>query len=330
VAELLDNSTNRAREGESEFRFDRLTREWVAVTGDRQRRPNLPTSDCPFCIGGVEAREPYAVKAFPNRWPALTPGDGVVFARLGREPTLRAPARGASEVVLYSPDHNSTFASLGSEQIRRVIDVWAGRTEALLSRREIQYVLIFENRGPDVGATISHPHSQIYAFPFVPPVAALEATVATEFGCQICIELATLEEDRARLVAANDSFVAFARFAAGWPYELILASCEHLPDLSSLDRRLRSDLASLLGDVLARYDCLFDLQLPYMLWLHPGVHLHFHAVTTRRKANTTRFVAAGELGSGVMFNPVSPEDAAAHLRAARPLPDFELRPHKTG
>jgi len=234
MPQFLDNSTNRARDGESEFRFDLLTREWVAITGDRQRRPNLPTSDCPFCIGGVEAPEPYAVKAFPNRWPALTPGDGVAFARLGREHALRAPARGASEVVLYSPDHNTTFASLGSDQIRRVIDVWAGRTEALLSRREIQYVLIFENRGPDVGATISHPHSQIYAFPFVPPVAALEAAVAIQFGCQICIELATLEEDRARLVVANDSFVAFARFAAGWPYELILASREHLPDLSSL------------------------------------------------------------------------------------------------
>jgi UDPglucose--hexose-1-phosphate uridylyltransferase len=270
------------------------------------------------------------VKAFPNRWPALTPGDGVELAHLGRELILRAPARGASEVVLYTPHHNTTLASLGSEQISRVIDVWAARTEALLSRREIQYVLVFENRGSEVGATISHPHSQIYAFPFVPPVAALEAAVATEFGCQICVELATLEEDRTRLVVANDSFVAFARFAAGWPYELILASREHLPDLSYLDRRLRSDLASLLGSVLARYDCLFDLQLPYMLWLHPGVHLHFHAVTTRRKANTTRFVAAGELGSGVMFNPVSPEDAAAHLRAAHPLPDSELRPHKTG
>ena len=135
-------------------------------------------SDCPFCIGGIEAPEPYIVKAFPNRWPALTPGDGVEFARLGRELTKRAPARGASEVVLYSPDHNTTFASLGSEQIRRVIDVWAARTEALLSRREIQYVLVFENRGPEVGATISHPHSQIYAFPFVPPVAAMEAAVA--------------------------------------------------------------------------------------------------------------------------------------------------------
>jgi UDPglucose--hexose-1-phosphate uridylyltransferase len=328
VLELLD-STNRARGGESEFRFDLLTREWVAITGDRQRRPNLPTSDCPFCIGGIEAPEPYVVKAFPNRWPALTPGDGVEFAGLERELTKRAPARGASEVVLYSPDHNTTFASLGSEQIRRVIDVWAARTDALLSRREIRYVLVFENRGPEVGATISHPHSQIYAFPFVPPVAALEAAVATQFGCQICVELATLEEDRARLVVANDSFVAFARFAAGWPYELILAPREHLPDLSSLDRRLRSNLAALLADVLGRYDRLFDQQLPYMLWLHPGVHLHFHAVTSRRRANTTRFVAAGELGSGVMFNPVAPEEAAAQLRSAVPLPDVESQPHRT-
>jgi UDPglucose--hexose-1-phosphate uridylyltransferase len=72
----------------------------VHVVRARQGRPNLPSTGCPFCVGGLEAPEPYTVKAFPNRWPALGPG--------------------RCEVVLYTPEHDATFASLGDEGQRRV------------------------------------------------------------------------------------------------------------------------------------------------------------------------------------------------------------------
>jgi UDPglucose--hexose-1-phosphate uridylyltransferase len=301
--------------GEPEFRLDALTGRWVAVTGPRQHRPNLPSSDsCPFCVGGLEAETPYTVKAFANRWPALVPGDPVSFE--SRETLERGvrPARGAAEVVLYTPDHNTTFARLDLGQARAVVDLWAERTAELLARPEIEYVLVFENNGAEVGATIGHPHGQIYAFPFVPPVPALEARVAAEIGCPICSEL---ERDLRRLVVErNHLFVAFARAAADWPFELIVAPVEHRSDLQSLDYAHRDALAQILTGVLGRYERLFGQPIPYMMWIHPGVHLHVHLVTTRRQASVPRYVAAGELGSGVMFNPVAPEDAAEALRAA--------------
>jgi hypothetical protein len=37
----------------------------------------------------------------------------------------------------------------------------------------------------------------------------------------------------------------------------------------------------------------------------------------QRGPGLARFIAAGELGSGLYVNPVVPEDAAAALRAAR-------------
>jgi len=149
----------------SEFRLDNLTREWVAVAGDRQSRPNRPDGVCPFCVGGIEAPEPYVVKAFANRSPIFAPGPRVLFDG------ARVEGRGAAEVVLYSPDHDASLASLGRRGIRQVIDLWAERIEALLERPEIEYVLVFENRGELAGATIRHPHGQIYGFPFVPPGA---------------------------------------------------------------------------------------------------------------------------------------------------------------
>src|SRR5262249_16419803 len=83
---------------------------------------------------------------------------------------------GRCEVILYTPDHDATFPSLGLAGARRVVDLWARRSAALAARPEIAYVLVFENRGAEVGATIPHPHGQIYAFDFVPelPLRELE------------------------------------------------------------------------------------------------------------------------------------------------------------
>jgi UDPglucose--hexose-1-phosphate uridylyltransferase len=228
------------------------------------------------------------------------------------------PARGAAEVVLYSPDHNATFATLDHDQARAVVDLWAARTAELSARPEIEYVLVFENNGAEVGATIGHPHGQIYAFPFVPPAPAREARVAVEFGCPICSELEQETDLQARVVERNDSFIAYTRAAAEWPYELIVTPIEHLAHLDEFDAPHRDQLASILIGVLGRYHRLFDQPLPYMMWIHPGVHLHVHLVTTRRQASVPRYVAAGELGSGVMFNPVAPEQAARALRAIAP------------
>jgi UDPglucose--hexose-1-phosphate uridylyltransferase len=299
--------------GGAEFRLDPLTRRWVAVTAARQRRPNLPATDCPFCVGGIEAPLPYTEKAFPNRWPSLEPGDPV---ELPDDPSARVFARGAAEVVLYSPDHDASLATLDDEALASVIDLWMERTAALLARPEVAYVLVFENRGAEVGATIPHPHGQIYAFPFVPPVAVLEAEVAEEYGCQICTEVVRAVDDRDRLIQQNDSSVAFAHSAPAWPFEVLIAPLEHTPDLASLGAKMRADLAALLRGVLARYDALFERRLPYMFWIHPGVHLHIHVVTPYRAADAIRFIAAGELGSGVMFNPVAPEIAAQLLLGA--------------
>lgn len=289
----------------SELRYDALTGDWVGIAGSRQGRPNRPAADCPFCVGGLEAPEPYEVKAFENRWPMFVPGKPIDL-----DPALgHVPARGAAEVVLYSPEHDASLASLGRAGARRVVDLWAERTAELAARPEIGYVLVFENRGADAGATIPHPHGQIYAFPFVPPVPAREAEQAARHGCALCAE-----EPGERLVAAAEGWRAWVPYAAAYPYALLVAPEAHVPGLPELDDPGRDGLAAMLVDVLGRLDGLFDRPFPYMLWVHYGVHLHVHVAPPRRSADVIRYVAAGELGSGVLTNPVLPEDAAAALR----------------
>jgi UDPglucose--hexose-1-phosphate uridylyltransferase len=138
--------------------------------------------------------------------------------------------------------------------------------------------------------------------------------------CSLCAPA-----DPALEVAAAADWRAWVPAASAYPYGMLLAPDVHRPDLPALDGPQRDGLADLLVDVLARLDRLFDSPLPYMLWIHqrptdggpwPEAHLHVHIVSPMRSPDVQRYVAAGELGSGVFVNPVVPEDAAAALRGA--------------
>jgi len=289
--------------GELDLRSDPLSGAVTVITGGRQARPNLPTTECPFCVGGLEAPEPYDVRWFTNRWPAIP--------------------RGRAEVVLYTPDHGASFSSLGVDGAASVVALWAQRTEELGRRPDVAYVLPFENRGPEVGATIAHPHGQLYAFPEVPEAAWRELRIA-DGACGVC----ALPPPGDRSVYEDDGWTTEVPVAASWPFELLVRPTDHVPDLpASVAAGSHRGLAAALVDGLGRLDRLFDAPMPYMLWVHqrptdggawPAAHLHVHVAPLLRSAGTPRFVAAGELGSGVYFNPVAPEDAAARLREAGP------------
>jgi UDPglucose--hexose-1-phosphate uridylyltransferase len=311
------SESGEADEPVGELRLDALTGEWVNVVGHRQGRPNLPGTDCPFCVGGLEAPDPYDVRWFPNRWPALAPGAPIHWG----DGSVAHPAVGAAEVVLFSPAHGQSLASLGIEQVRRVVDLWAERTAALLDRPEIAYVLVFENRGPEVGATIDHPHGQIYGYPFVPPAPAREIRPGER--CAVCRDVASELDTGTRVVAEHGDWVAWVPFASGYPYGLRIAPCTHVPSLPALDNAERDDLARMLVDTLGRYDRLWPdtTRFPYLLWFHQAPadggdawHVHAHVAPPLRAPGVPRFVASGELGSGTLSNPVVPEDAARALR----------------
>ncbi len=296
-------------EAGTDFRVDPLTGAQVIVAQDRQHRPNLPSTGCPFCPGGLEAPEPYEVRWFKNRWPPLPDG--------------------RCEVLLFSPEHDQSLGSLEIPQLRRVISMWTERTKELGERPDVAYVLLFENRGAEVGATIAHPHGQLYAFSEVPPAPLAELR---QGGCALCRELsgdgpAGLSHEQ-RVVASGGGWQAWTAWAPSYPYELVLASVEHFGDLAEAEPT-RDGLALVLKTALSALDRLFDEPMPYMLWCHQrpsdgeawaSAHVHFHVAPLHRAAGVARFVASGELGSGVMFNPVAPDVAAGRMRAAAAPP----------
>lgn len=264
----------------------------VRIVRSRQQRPNLPTHGCPFCVGGLEAPDPYEVRAFPNRWPSL--------------------GRDRCEVVLYTPQHDATFASLGVAGARRVVDLWADRTAHLRSLPGVEFVLVFENRGAEVGATIPHPHGQVYAYDHVPrrPARRLGAGWRPE------------AHPGERLVVARDGWQAWAQHAPVHPVSLCLAPDERFAALPEASDLQRDGLASMLVDVLGRLDRLYDSPLPYMLWMYqepnhwdgPAVWFHCEIVSPWRSKGVARFIAAAEQACDEFINPVASEDLAASLR----------------
>lgn len=277
----------------SELRLDPTLGTAVHVVRTRQKRPNLPSSGCPFCVGGREAPEPYGVHWFTNRWPAM---DGE-----------------RCEVILYTPQHDASFWSLGVDGARKVIDLWADRTRELGARDDVDYVLVFENRGPEVGATIAHPHGQIYAYDHVPS----RQRRRLDAGWQ---------PDPApgdRLIVEHEGWSAYVPYAPTFPLAVDIAPQHHLRDLPSMCDRDRDGLATILVDTLARLDRMYDVPLPYMMWLNqrPTVPagadddawFGIEIVSPWRSSGVQRFIAAAEVASEEFFNPVIPEDVAARL-----------------
>lgn len=278
----------------SEVRVDPFLGTIVHVVGTRQKRPNLPMSGCPFCVGGLEAPEPYDVRWFTNRWPAME-GD-------------------RCEVVLYTPEHDASFWSLGVEGARKVVDLWAERTRALGSRDDVDYVLVFENRGPEVGATIAHPHGQIYAYDHVP----------SRQGRRLEGGWRPDADPGDRVVVDHGRWSAWVPEAPTFPLAIEIAADDPLGDLPAMCGADRDGLAAIIVDVLTRLDRLYNRSLPYMLWLNqrPTVSdgryrdawFNVEIVSPWRSAGVQRFIAAAEVASEEFFNPVIPEDLAERLR----------------
>jgi UDPglucose--hexose-1-phosphate uridylyltransferase len=309
-----------------ELRFDPLRGEWVAYATERNDRAFLPTDFCPLCPSGPGGRsevplDKFDVVVFENRFPAFGPDR--VEGRL-----VRPPGTGC-EVVVYTPEHSQTVAQLPVDRIRLLIDVWCDRYLELGSRPDVSYVYIFENKGEEVGVTLHHPHGQIYALPFVPPVARAELDAARLHldmtgRCLHC-ELIERESSGPRAVFASDDMAAFVPNAARWPYEVHLYPRRHLGSIAELDERERGELAAALQMAVRVYDRHFGFSTPYVMAMHqaptdgqarPEAHLHLEFYPPHRRGDRLKVLAGVELGAGTFVNDTRPEDTAAKLRRA--------------
>jgi UDPglucose--hexose-1-phosphate uridylyltransferase len=337
---------------QSQARWDRLLGEWVVIAGHRQDRTFQPTDDqCPLCpsTGGSHTEIPapeYEVVVFENRFPTLRTvqtdtGGGDAGDPAGENPVAGTgppaagpgrllagrPAAGRCEVVCFSQHHTASFADLSPAQAATVMAAWTDRSAELAGQPGVEQVYCFENRGAEIGVTLSHPHGQIYAYPYITPrtdrMLASCASYRRETGSNLFDDILAAEEaDSSRIVLRGSHWTAFVPYAAHWPYEVHLYPGRRVPSLVALAGAARAEFCELYLDLLRRFDRLFDRPAPYIsAWHQAPVRrggddfaLHLELFTVMRAPGKLKYLAGSESGMGAFANDITPEAAAGRLR----------------
>ena len=301
----------------SQIRRDPMLDEYVVIASHRQDRTYLPPADeCPLdpSTDGRHTEVPtpdYEVVVFENRFPSLS-------------------GNGRCEVVCFSSDHDARFADLSPDRVDLVLSAWIDRSLGLAALPGVEQVFCFENRGEEIGVTLSHPHGQIYAYPFVTPRTTRMLEVAQRYWKQtgeVLVDevVAAERRDGSRVITETDEWTAFVPEAARWPVEVHLYPRRRVPDLPGLDAAQRADFGPFYLDVLQRFDRLYGDPLPYIsAWhqapLHVGrdlMGLHVELFSIRRAPGKLKYLAGSESGMGAFVSDVTPEQTAARLRAAQ-------------
>ncbi|MCJ7788649.1 MAG: galactose-1-phosphate uridylyltransferase, partial [Candidatus Atribacteria bacterium] len=256
--------------------------------------------------------------------PRIT-GTGSKFFKYGK-------AQGICEVVLFTSDHDGIMSEKPLSCYVKLVKVWRDRYQELGDKDFIDYVFIFENKGEEVGVTLHHPHGQIYAYPFIPPIIEQELDSSKEYlekegKCLFCKILEEEKEDGRRIIVSNDSFSALVPFAAGYSYEVHIYTNKHLPSFNDFTEKEEIDLAAILKTLMMKFDNLFGFVLPYIMAIHQQPtngtgkeysHFHIEFYPPYRTKDKLKYLAGSELGVGTFSNDSLPEEKAQELRNTPP------------
>lgn len=329
----------------SELRYDPLTRTPVICAPLRGERPQsaAPLGDaveepsaeavegCPFCPGHEamlpeilwqqdRSTEPgWRTRAVPNKYPALQAETNGVTPPA--TPLYHAEvAQGHQEVLIDTPYHQYGLARMPLVGVRSVVETYLARYRAIRQRDGL-IPFLFRNHGVGAGASLDHPHSQLIATAFRPPLVVQEEAAARAWyeahnGCAYCAMVAEEQATGERLVAQNERFLAFVPYAAQVPYEVWVAPCHHAPEFGDTAAEDVAALAALLRHVVRAlhvqvgnpdYNLFIRTALAYPC---DAAHLHW----TLRIRPRTSTAAGFEASTGIRINPSRPEADAAVLR----------------
>ncbi len=329
-----------------ELRKDPVTGRWVIISTERRKRPDAfrvdhtePTGDlvCPFCEGhedytprevlsyrrnGGGPNSPgWDVRVVPNKFPALqVEGD---LDRQGEGLFDKMNGIGAHEVIIETPDHKESLATLPSAAVERVLWAFRERVLDLKQDRRFRYILIFKNHGAAAGASLDHSHSQLIALPVIPRNVRDEISGARQHyqhkeRCVYCDIVRQELDQRTRVISENADFVAVSPYAPRFPFETWILPKRHGSNFEEAPRHEYETLARMLKDVLQRMNRALESP-PFNLIIHSApftesaadfYHWHVEIMPKLTK------VAGFEWGSGFYINPTAPEEAAEVLRDA--------------
>ena len=329
-----------------ELRKDPITGRWVIIATERAKRPTdfvrerveiRGTGFCPFCAGN-EAKTPPEIHSYRNDGSQRnTPGWSLrvvsnKFPALGIEGTMNRQGEGlydkmngigAHEVIIETPEHQHTLATMPVRGVEDVLWAYRDRIIDLKKDRRFKYVLIFKNHGDAAGASLEHTHSQLIALPVVPKRVREEVNNAKDYysykeRCIFCDIIQQEMEDTVRVIAENESFITIAPYAPRFPFEMWILPKIHQSAFEESQKHELQHLAAMLKDMLSRLDRVLDFPA-YNHIIHTSPipessndYYHWHLEIMPRLTK----IAGFEWGTGFYINPTPPEESAKFLREA--------------
>ncbi|TSC92142.1 MAG: Galactose-1-phosphate uridylyltransferase [Candidatus Berkelbacteria bacterium Licking1014_96] len=316
-----------------------ITGDWVVISPERAKRPEdfvvekkepktQSQKDCPFCppegaayknkIKGTETKNLYVI---PNKFPAFVDQDEVIEEGGDFYPSYKS--LGGHEVISFK-DHNVELPELKSPTLVELFDTYRQRMVYHQKNPVIEYVMIVHNFGAEAGASIDHPHSQLFASSIIPTYVTKELFGSRQFykDNKECVYCRLIEEEQAaevRIIAENANFIAFTFFAARFPFEVWLLPKKHSARYEIITQNELEEFVEIFLAVMKKISHRLN-DPPYNYFIHTApakighhsIYYHWHLEICPRVSK----LGAYEIGSDVFIDVVSPESAAAFLRKA--------------
>jgi UDPglucose--hexose-1-phosphate uridylyltransferase len=329
-----------------ELRKDPIHGRWVIISTERSRRPSdfMPEERkpvggfCPLCEGNEDRTPPEIIAYRENGTPPNTPG-WTLRVVANKFPALRIEGDlnregdgiydkmngiGAHEVVIETPRHSETLATMPLKGVENVLRAYRDRIVDLRQDQRLRYVLVFKNHGVAAGASLEHSHSQLIALPIVPRRVAEEIDGAKKYfnykdRCVFCDIIRQELQQKSRVIVENKSFLSIAPFASRFPFETWILPKTHYPGFDHMESPLYEQAAQILSDTLKKMNRVLN-DPPYNYVIHTSSfsaqeseHYHWHVEIMPKLTK----VAGFEWGTGFYINPTPPEEAAEYLREVK-------------
>ncbi len=303
------------------MRWNPSREEWVTYSAGRKDRTSFPPEEyCPLCPGAslnypTEIPfESFEVAVFPNRWGSFNN----LGEKISSDEVISKPSKGTCEVIVYSDEHLSTISEMPIERLELLTHVWIDRYINLYKYPDVKYVLPFENRGKECGVTLHHPHGQIYAYPFIPPVIETEMRAFKKENFLMKI-MKSLQDKY--YIYQNDNFIAAVPPFARYAYEVWIVPKKKVEGPWKFNSQEVKDFAKCIQKVVNCYDRFLKKKCPYIMGLHASptlennnFHFHVEFYPPLRHEDKPKILAGSESMAGVFIMDVLPEESAKILR----------------
>lgn len=324
-----------------QLRQNIITGDWVVIAPERAKRPSdfitggMVRRDhedhCFFCVGSAAWQtrlrgskdESDHIYVIPNKYPAFVASQDQCEQRSFPAEDFYAskPAYGGHEVLIIK-DHQLLLPDFPQVVMVELLRMLQRRC---LSYRNAtcrpEYVMGIYNYGLEAGASIWHPHAQLFASAIIPNLIMKEKQGAERYfeANGICVFCDLRQHEVSfchRLQVVTNRFTSFTFYAARFPFELFILPNNHQSRFEDASLVEIENLASVLRELLGRLSRKLN-NPPLNIFIHSlpftstdSAYYHWHIEIAPRLSTYGGF----EMGGSTIIDIVSPETAAKFLK----------------